>query len=285
MIANYYISTTQFKTLIMNAYGDSTQRFFKNILWKKNYSKNTIKIYLHYVSEFISFHNKTPTDLTKRDLKTYLINYKYPSISQQNQVISSLKKYYEYVLKIKRLDFIELERPRKEHKLPKVIDHNHIINNVKQIKNIKHKAIIMLAYSVGLRVSEIINLKISNIDSGRMVINIINAKGCKDRVLPLSENVLYILRKYYKKEKPYIYLFNGQNSLQYSSTSCNNIVKKYPGENYHFHLIRHSCFTWLLENGTDLRYIQSIAGHKSSKTAEKYTHVSNNILQNIILPL
>jgi integrase/recombinase XerD len=188
-------------------------------------------------------------------------------------------------LKIKRLDDIALERPRGERKLPRVIDHDHIIRQISKISNIKHKAIIMLAYSVGLRVGEIINLEITHIDSGRMVINILNAKGRKDRVLPLSENVLEVLRKYYHKEKPFKYLFNGQGKLQYSSTSCNNIVKKYLGENYHFHLLRHSCFTHCLESGTDLRLIQTIAGHKSSKTTEIYTHVSRSMLQNIPLPV
>ncbi|MDA3867745.1 MAG: tyrosine-type recombinase/integrase [Salinivirgaceae bacterium] len=269
----------------MNKKGLSTQRNFEKILCKKEYAKNTISIYLHYVAEFIDYHDKTPTDLTKRDLVNYLMNYKYSSISQQNQVISALKKYYSYILKIKRLDDIALERPRGERKLPRVIDHDHIIRQISKISNIKHKAIIMLAYSVGLRVGEIINLEITHIDSGRMVINILNAKGRKDRVLPLSENVLEVLRKYYHKEKPFKYLFNGQGKLQYSSTSCNNIVKKYLGENYHFHLLRHSCFTHLLESGTDLRLIQTIAGHKSSKTTEIYTHVSRSMLQNIPLPV
>lgn len=269
----------------MNTKGLSTQRKFEQILCKKGYAKNTISIYMHYVSEFIGRHNKTPTDLTRRDLVKYLLEYKYSSLSQQNQVISALKKYYTYILKIKRLDDIALERPRSERKLPRVIDHKHIITQINKILNIKHKAIIMLAYSVGLRVSEIVNLEIANIDSERMVINIINAKGRKDRVLPLSENVLQVLRTYYKKEKPFKYLFNGQFKLQYSSTSCNNIVKQHLGSNYHFHLLRHSCFTHMLETGTDLRIIQTFAGHKSSKTTEIYTHVSRSMMQNVPLPI
>jgi len=118
-----------------------------------------------------------------------------------------------------------------------------------------------------------------------MIIHIKNAKGKKDRIVPLSQNILELLRKYWVEFKPKEYLFNGQNSSQYSSTSCNKLVKNYIGKSYHFHQLRHSCFTTLLENGTDLRIIQSLAGHNSSKTTEIYTHVSTNILNNINLPL
>jgi site-specific recombinase XerD len=138
---------------------------------------------------------------------------------------------------------------------------------------------------VGLRVSEVINLKIEDIDSSRMIIHIKSSKGKKDRIVPLSPNILALLREYYREYRPSVYLFNGQKSLQYSSTSCNNLVKKYIGNQYHMHLLRHSCFTNLLENGTDLRIIQKIAGHSSSKTTEIYTHVSNQILQKVNLPL
>jgi site-specific recombinase XerD len=136
-----------------------------------------------------------------------------------------------------------------------------------------------------LRVSEICNLKISDIDSKRMLIHVKNAKGRKDRIVPLSVNILELLRSYFREYKPNVYLFNGQSSPQYSHRSCNQIVKKYIGEDYHFHLLRHSSFTALLESGTDLRIIQQIAGHSSSKTTEIYTHVSNNLLSQIQLPL
>lgn len=143
----------------------------------------------------------------------------------------------------------------------------------------------MLAYSVGLRVSEVINLKITDIDSSRMIITIRQAKGKKDRVVPLSPNVLNVLREYFKEFKPKVFLFNGQFDPQYSATSCNAIVKQYLGNRYHFHLLRHSCFTNLLEGGTDLRIIQKIAGHASSKTTEIYTHVSTQLLHKVALPV
>lgn len=118
-----------------------------------------------------------------------------------------------------------------------------------------------------------------------MLITIRQAKGRKDRIIPLSENILKLLRDYYIQFKPKEYLFNGQFDIQYSATSCNQIVKQYLGTKYHFHLLRHSCFTCLLEQGTDLRIIQKIAGHSSSKTTEIYTHVSNALLQKIQLPI
>lgn len=118
-----------------------------------------------------------------------------------------------------------------------------------------------------------------------MVIHIKNAKGRKDRIVPLSENVLNLLRLYYKEYKPTKYLFNGQNSLQYSIKSCQAIFKKYIDEKSSIHSLRHSCFTALLEAGTDLRIIQKIAGHSNVKTTEIYTHVSNQLLNMVVLPI
>jgi len=269
----------------MNIKGKSTLEKFKNILKLKNYADNTISIYQHYVSEFILSLDKSALHITISDIKNYLENYSYSSISKQNQIYSAVKSFSKYILKINLLGKIFLERPRSEQKLPQVIDKDYLLNQIDNIQNKKHKAIISLAYSVGLRVSEVINLKINDIDSKRMIININQAKGRKDRILPLSPKILIILREYYKEYKPKEYLFNGQKKIKYSSTSCNRIVKKYLGEEYHFHLLRHSCFTSLLESGTDLRIIQKVAGHKNSKTTEIYTHVSTNLLSKIQLPI
>ena len=128
-------------------------------------------------------------------------------------------------------------------------------------------------------------LKIEDIDSKRMIINIINAKGRKDRIVPLSENILILLREYYKKYKPKEYLFNGQKSNQYSIKSVQNIYKKYIDDKTSVHNLRHSCFTNLLENDTDIRIIQKIAGHSNIKTTEIYTHVSTKLLNKVKLPI
>ena len=214
---------------------------FEKILRYKNYSDRTIQMYLHYTEKFLLITKTSDAyQLSTKTLVDYLYSYKYSSISQQNQIINSLKIFYKHILNKSNVHLDKIERPRKEKTLPKVIDKDFLLNRIEKIENIKHKAIISLAYSVGLRVSEVINLKIKDIDSKRMIININQAKGRKDRIVPLTQNILFLLRDYFKQYKPNEYLFNGQFDLKYSSTSCNQIDKKYLGNDYHFHLLRHS---------------------------------------------
>ena len=249
-----------------------------------NYSDRTIKSYLFYINQFLNTIKISPTRLTSGDFQSYLDNYNFTSVSQQNQVINAIRFLYKFGLE-KKYDKVSFKRPKSEKKLPKVIDGEFIKKQLSKIENIKHKSILTLTYSVGLRVSEVVNLKIEDIDSKRMIIHIKNAKGRKDRIVPLSQTVLELLRNYFTVYKPKTYLFNGQTSLKYSPNSCNKIVKKYLGENYHIHQLRHSCFTNLLESGVDLRIIQKIAGHSNVKTTEIYTHVSNQLLSKIKLPI
>jgi site-specific recombinase XerD len=249
-----------------------------------NYSDRSIKSYLFYINQFLEGASIPPTRLTSNDFQSYLDNYQFTSVSQQNQVINAIRFLYKFGLN-KKYDKVSFKRPKSEKKLPQVIDGEYIKEQLSKIENIKHKSILSLTYSVGLRVSEVINLKIEDIDSKRMIIHIKNAKGRKDRVVPLSQKILELLREYFIKYKPKEYLFNGQNSLKYSSGSCNKIVKKYLGEKYHIHQLRHSCATNLLENGTDLKIIQKILGHSNVKTTEIYTHVSNQLLNKVNLPI
>ena len=253
-------------------------------LYYLNYSENTISIYLHYINDFLSNQKENIQRINSSDFQLYLNEYNFTSISQQNQIINSIRFLYKYGLN-KKYNKVSFERPRTEKKLPQIIDKEQLLDSISKIENLKHKTIISLAYSVGLRVSEIINIKIEDIDSKRMIIRINNAKGRKDRIVPLSQNILELLRKYYLEYKPKEYIFNGQNSLQYSPSSCNQIVKKYIDKKYHFHLLRHSCFTHLIENGTDCRIIQKIAGHSNIKTTETYMQVSTKVLNNIVLPI
>lgn len=141
-----------------------------------NYSTNTSKIYLHYIDEFLEKTKLFQSRISSNDIQNYIDNYKFTSISQQNQVISSIKFLYEKVLN-KKYNKINFERPRNERKLPRVIDNPHMLNSINKIKNLKHKAIIALSYSVGLRVSEVINLRIKDIDSKRMIIFVKNSKN------------------------------------------------------------------------------------------------------------
>jgi site-specific recombinase XerD len=261
-------------------------KIFEEKLRYKNYSEKSIKLYVSYLSSFLSDENvKDPYQVTTQKIVNFLEKKSYSSTSQQNQYIGCLKLFAKYILNKKDIHLSKIERPKYEKKLPQVIDSNYIKSQLSKIDNIKHKAILTLTYSAGLRVSEITNLKIEDIDSKRMLIHIKNAKGRKDRIVPLSKNVLELLREYWKEYKPTDYLFNGQNGGQYSIQSCQKLYKKYIDQNSSIHTLRHSCFTNLLERGTDLRIIQKLAGHSTSKTTEIYTHVSNELLKKIDLPI
>lgn len=264
--------------------GKYTELYSKD-LTLKNYSQNTIDNYTSQVKCFLEYFNNIttkPSEISEKQIKEWILLSK--SINGRKHKISAIKLFYKLTGK-QPLKFKHIGYPKSEKKLPHVIDKQFLLDKLSKIDNIKHKAILTLAYSTGMRVSEICNLKIEDIDSNRMLIHIKNAKGRKDRIVPLSENVLSLLREYFKVCRPKEYLFNGQFSLQYSSRSCNEIVKKYIGRDYHFHLLRHSSFTALLEAGTDLRIIQKIAGHSNVKTTEIYTHVSNQLLSKVVLPI
>jgi integrase/recombinase XerD len=261
-------------------------KIFEEKLRYKNYSDKTIKVYLSYLSIFLKEEGiKDPYQITTNRIKYFLENKIYSSISQQNQYIGCLKLFAKYVLNKKDIHLSKIERPRSEKKLPQVIDCDYIKYKLSKIENLKHRTILTLAYSVGLRVSEIVNLKIEDIDSKRMIIYIKNAKGKKDRIVPLSKNVLTLLREYFKEYRPKEYLFNGKSCNKYSIQSCQKIYKKHIDSESSIHTLRHSSFTNLLENGTDLRIIQKLAGHSSSKTTEIYTHVSNKLLSKVNLPI
>ena len=249
-----------------------------------NYADNTKRCYIFYINEFLVEINKPYQHLVSDDFQCYLDTYEFSSVSQQNQIINGIRFLYKFGLE-KKYDKVSFIRPRREKKLPQVIDSEYLKSRLDKIENLKHKAILSVAFSTGMRVSEVINLKITDIDSKRMVIHIHNGKGRKDRIVPLTQYILELFRNYFRQYKPKEYLFNGQFGVKYSKTSCNQIVKKYLGKDYHFHTLRHSCFTTLLESGTDIRIIQKIAGHQSIKTTEIYTHVSKNLLSNINLPL
>ena len=251
----------------------------------KNYSNNTIQNYVSQVRCFLEYYNNVatkPSEISERQIKEWLLLAN--SINGRKHRISAVKLFYKLTGK-QPLKFRHIEYPRSEKKLPQIIEKQYLLDQIAKIQNKKHKAIISLAYSTGMRVSEVCNLLISDIDSKRMIITIRQSKGRKDRIVALSEKVLEILREYFKEYKPKEYLFNGQFELKYSHRSCNQIVKQYLGKEYHFHQLRHSNATALLESGTDLRIIQKHLGHASSKTTEIYTHVSTAVLQNMPLPI
>ncbi len=266
---------------------------YRNRLIQRRYSQNTIDIYYNYFKDFcIIFKKIDLQNIKPEQINNYILNLikaKNISISQQNQRINAIKFYYEKILG-KEKQYYSLHRPKKEYKLPKVLSKNEMKRIFNSCNNIKHRCILMLIYSAGLRRSELIDLEIPDIDSERMVVNIRGAKGKKARISLLSENTLHLLRDYYISYKPKVYLFEGPKGGKYSPTSIANILKKSARKsgitkNVTPHMLRHSFATHLLEQGTDLRYIQELLGHNSSKTTEIYTHVSKKAIDRIRNPI
>lgn len=272
-----------YNTLIMNKKSKATLEKYEQKLRVKNYSARTIRSYVHYASLFLETFSKDFYHISQRDAINFLESMQYSSLSVQNQYISSIKLLYKMIGGGNLI--VKVTRPRKEKRLPRVIDKEFLISKISSIENKKHRAILSLAYSVGLRVSEVVNLKIGDIDSSRGVIYIRQAKGRKDRVVPLSDNLLKTLREYYKEYRPKEYLFQGQDNPKYSVSSCGKLVKNYLGNDKHFHILRHSSASSMLEGGTDLRTIQSILGHQNISTTQIYLHVSSQHLKQAVLPI
>jgi integrase/recombinase XerD len=257
------------------------------------YSHKTIRIYKCLFEEFINYYHKC-------DIKTIdepqIINYlrflvmeRKVSTSYQNQAINAIKFYYEKVLGGQR-KFYFIDRPKKERTLPTVLNEEEIIRLFKSVDNIKHRCMLMLAYSSGLRLGEIIRLRISDIDRERMQIRVEQSKGKKDRYAKLSTKFLAALDPYIEKFSPKDYVFEGIMGAEYSPSSLQNIMRaavKKAGITKHttMHTLRHTYATHSLENGVDLRYIQSMLGHDNSKTTEIYTHITTKGFDKIKSPL
>ena len=267
-------------------------KFYTDQLKLKNYSENTIKSYNYHLNCFFDFKKDIQIDkLSSQDINDYLnkISEDNFGFSYQNQAINSIKFFFKYCLNRKVKDYLVI-RAKKEEKLPKILSIEEVQRIINSISNTKHKAIVLLLYSTGMRVSEIINLKIKDIDRDRMVINIIDGKGKIDRTVPLKENVLKFLREYYKEYRTKIYLFEGQIKEQYTAESIRSFLKKYANisgikKEVYPHIFRHSFATHSLEIGIDLKIIKQILGHKNIKTTEIYTQVSNNLINKIINPV
>lgn len=257
------------------------------------YSERTIKAYKSLFEELINYY---PTiEIDKIDeakivaFCQYLVIERKVSISYQNQAINAIKFYYERVLGGQRKIYA-LQRPDKEKALPTVLNTDEIVKILQSADNLKHRAILTVIYSAGLRISELINLKIKDIDTERKQIKIEQSKGKKDRYTLLSAKTLDLLRTYFKEYHPKEYLFEGADGGPYSARSVQTFFKdicKLAGikKKVSVHTLRHSFATHLLENGTDLRYIQSLLGHENPKTTEVYTHITNKGFEKIKSPL
>lgn len=266
---------------------------FTQWLRSRRYSENTIKTYTDAIRVFLSFFpHKKIEEIDNNDVIVFNNEYilqKKLSASYQNQMVNAIKLFYRTIWK-KQIETDLIHRPKRRKTLPNVLGKEEIKAILESHGNLKHRAMLSLIYACGLRRSELLNLKPTDIDSKRGVLLIKQAKGRKDRITPIPGKLVELLRDYYKAYRPLTWLFEGQKKgVRYSEKSLENVLKqalvkagiKRPAT---LHWLRHSYATHLLENGTDLRYIQELLGHSSSRTTEIYTHVSTKSLQRIKSP-
>ena len=266
---------------------------FTRWMRSKRYSENTILTYVDALKSFLKYYNERKIEeLTNADIVNYNNDYilkKNLSASYQNQTVNAIKLFFKTIQNTS-IDFEQVHRPKRSKTLPNVLSKEEVKEILNALQNSKHRIMLSLIYACGLRRSELLNLVPTDIDSKRNILLIRNAKGKKDRIAPLSDKMLNLLRDYYKLYKPSKWLFEGeQKGEQYSERSISNVLKQALEKTnikrpVSLHWLRHSYATHLLESGTDLRYIQELLGHKSSKTTEIYTHVSTKSLRNIKSP-
>jgi integrase/recombinase XerD len=266
---------------------------FENWMQSKRYSSSTIGTYTDALKTFLRFYaNKAVSEINNNDViifnNEYILKNKF-SASYQNQVVNAIKLFFK-TIELKSMETELVHRPKRALVLPNVLSKQEIKLILTAQKNIKHKTMLSLIYSCGLRRSELLNLKLKDIDSKRGLVIIRQAKGKKDRITPLSEKILVLLREYFVAYSPKEWLFEGQSGVgQYDERSLASVLKQALEKSkinkpVTLHWLRHSYATHLLENGTDLRYIQEILGHSRSTTTEIYTHVSNKSIQKVISP-
>ncbi|WNM18056.1 tyrosine-type recombinase/integrase [Flavobacterium capsici] len=258
----------------------------------KRYSASSIKSYINALRQFLkSFEGQDIDKLKISQIENYInqqVTINNISISYQKQLVAAIKFYYNGVLqKNYKLDYLYPDRA--EHKLPILLTQQEVKQLVENTQNLKHKAILATIYSAGLRVSELTNLKIQDINSTKMVITIRNSKNKKDRTVMLSQKLLDLLRNYFLQYKPTNYLFEGANNSQYAVRSVQQILKNQLKaakiiKKATVHTLRHSFATHLLENGTDIRFVQELLGHNNIKTTMIYTQLTDITKRKIVSP-
>lgn len=266
---------------------------FRHYLQSKRYSESTIKTYTEAISIFLRYYSERDIhEIDNDDLiafnTDYIIKHELSS-SFQNQIVNAIKLFFRTITNYK-MDVELIHRPRTEKKLPNILSKQEVKSILHSLENVKHRMMLSVIYACGLRRSELLNLKRTDILSDRMLVHIRQSKGKKDRVLPLSPVLLEALRSYYKMYQPKNWLFEGQTEGEkYSAKSLENVLKKsirLAGikKPVTLHWLRHSYATHMLEGGTDLRYIQELMGHNSSRTTEIYTHVSIQSIRQLRSP-
>lgn len=252
-------------------------------------SEATKENYISMVRKFLYNFTKyrEPKEIPNEEIKKWLLEAK--TINSRKHRLCALRSFYLISVGMPK-KVTTIPYPKSEKKLPIVLSQAEVQQMFDVCQNAKHRAILAILYSCGLRVSELINLKWEHIDRSRMIINVIQAKGQKDRQVPLSQPLITILEKYYREYKPKVYVLNGQKSQQYSQTSVLQVVKQLAekagiNKRVYTHLMRHCSFTHLLESGVDISIIQKVAGHSNPKTTQIYTHISHNLISSINTPL
>lgn len=268
-------------------YRTCPEEFFQKLETRK-YALSTARSYITHFEKFINhYRNKDLTALGENEIMEYLSGLVRQNFSNSyiNQAINSIKFYYEVVMGMPNR-FYSIERPIKQERLPAVLGKQEVQDMIDHTQNLKHRCIIKLLYSAGLRRSELLNLKLMDIESTRMLIKVNQGKGRRDRYTLLGQGMLEELRTYFRQYRPKKYLFEGVEGKPYSASSVAKIVARAARsaklqKRVTPHMLRHSFATHLLEQGVDLRYIQSLLGHNSSRTTEIYTHVAVTGLRSV----
>lgn len=262
----------------------------KQELRLRNYSPKTIEAYSAVIKDLYLFYKKPIKELSNNEIKRYLIEKQKKGLSSQTISLSANAINYVFKEIYKKNDFEKIKHPKRSQKLPVVLTRNEIKKIIATINNSKHRLIISLAYSSGLRVSEVIKLKVSDIDLSELTLVVRQGKGRKDRISVLSENIVGDLKKIIMAKDINDYVFESERGGQLTEATAQKVfysALKKAGirKPASFHSLRHSFATHLLENGVDVRYVQELLGHANIRTTQIYTKVTNPMIKNIKSPL
>jgi len=256
----------------------------------RNYSLKTRKAYLSYIKDYITFSKKNGIKNKQQAIEDFLLNRHGKGQSPQtiNLALNAVKFFYTEVIKSPQK--VDLKFAKRNKKLPVVLSHNEIEKIIKVTDNARYKLMISLGYGCGLRVSEVINLKVVDLDIDELVVHIKNTKGKKDRISILPEKLQNDLRNLIAGKKNDDYIFDSNRGGKLTTASLQKMFRKSlqktnVSKTATFHSLRHSFATHLLENGTDVRYVQELLGHSNIRTTQIYTQVTNPKLKNIKSPL
>ena len=266
---------------------------YKDLLERRRYSENTYRTYVSLFNQFLHFIAPLSADAASeediRKFQDYLVKKRKVSASTQNQAINAIKFYYEKLMGESRKNYY-IERPRKEKKLPVVLDEKEVLRILEHTENPKHRLIFAFLYATGLRIGELLNLRIADVDLERQVVHVKKGKGKKDRITLLSNELIPVILAYFEHYKPNYWFIEGPTRKRYTASSVRTSLKEATekaGLSKHVtpHTFRHSFATHLHEHGTDIRNIQELLGHNSPDTTMIYTYISKISLQKLTSPL